>query len=70
MLHGAGLTAPLVHHHVTVAWFHLASHLNTFRILRYSAGDLFDYLAANGAMPEQTAVTLMCPGKTLGGYDQ
>ena len=26
---------------------------------RYSAGDLFDYLAANGAMPEPAAVTLM-----------
>jgi serine/threonine protein kinase len=25
----------------------------------YSAGDLFDYLAANGAMPEPAAVTLM-----------
>lgn len=33
---------------------------------RYSAGDLFDYLAANGAMPEPTAVTLMCPAKTGG----
>eukprot|EP00913_Durusdinium_trenchii_P025142 g23601.t1 len=26
---------------------------------RYAAGDLFDYLAANGAMPEPAAVTLM-----------